>query len=197
MAEKTLDLGISKLYTLLRQHYEAYPVDDLRAQWGVPEDSADPEPAAPMPVVTMLERLRQTRGEDFDYTAYQTTQIQPAAGFPSTASSAHAICAVWGVQFVGLNTHKLILGVFFDAALLHADWPAQCDKTFPQFMGLPNTDGTVGTEVAPSLAGSSARGSKHSLDFDEGALAASSRVLNQFVEAPDAVVAAVPVVSSI
>lgn len=160
MAHKTLHLGISKLYTLLRQHYEAYPIDDLRAQWGVPVDA---EPESPVHEHTLRQRFRWPRLP----AVHQTIQAQPKVGSSSIASLAPAIRSVQGTKTVGLRTHQLILDVLLNEEILDARWPDD-DKTFPQFEKLPNTDGTEGTEVASSLAGSSTRGSKHSLDFDEG-----------------------------
>lgn len=167
MDDETLDLGICKLYALLKLHYEAFPVEDLQARWGIPKPAAF-VPIVPLPVWTMQERLRQTRGDDFDPTMYQTTQIQPVRKSRSSAASSSAAShPARGAKLTGLNTHKFILGIFFDIDLLSANWPERGDKTFSQFVNLPDTDGMVGTGVVSPLAGSPARHLKHSLESDE------------------------------
>lgn len=155
---------ISDLYKLLHEHYKAFPVEDLREEWGV---------VAPAAAVLnlrgkYLEGQREAIGFNFnDLAEAEQGQDQPAKPKASTPQATSPL-RHGDTQFQGLNTHRRIRDIFSNVAFTRTKWPEDCDKTPSQFWRLPNADGTKGTEVASSLAGSSAGGSKHSLDVEEG-----------------------------
>lgn len=148
---------IFNLYKLLHEHYKAFPVDDLRAKWGVVA-RAEQHVIADSEVI-LGDRFPEV--ETYLKRRPQPAQAKPIESGPSRAALPDStplrnICAYWDIW-----------GVILSDDLIRTRWPERKDKTHSQFSHLPNPNGTKGTEVASSLAGSSAGGSKHSLDLEE------------------------------